>query len=178
MSAIRLFQGDITDLDVDAVVNAANSELWMGSGVAGAIKRRGGKEIEEQAKAQGPIGVGEAVITGAGSLKARHVIHAAAMGPDLATDEAKVRAATRNSLLLAERLSLRSIAFPALGTGVGGFPLADAARAMADEVLAHPATGREPSLVVLALFGQEAYNAFHAELRDRSLPECVTLEEA
>jgi len=176
MAIIRLYHGDITDLKVDAIVNAANSELWMGSGVAGAIKRRGGEEIERQAMAQGPIAVGEAVATTAGQLAARHVIHAAAMGPDLVTDEAKVREATRSSLRLADNLSLRSIALPALGTGVGGFPLADAARCMTDEVLAHLSQGSGLELVVFALYGAPAYEAFRSELCARQLPPGVTLE--
>ncbi|NPV07940.1 MAG: macro domain-containing protein [Anaerolineae bacterium] len=176
MAKIRLYRGDITELEADAIVNAANSSLWMGAGVAGAIKRRGGDEIEKEALAKGPIGVGEAVATGAGKLAARYVIHAAAMGPDLITDEEKIRAATRNTLLLADELSLRSVAFPALGTGVGGFPPAEAARAMVDEVLAHLERGTGLELIVFALFGSQTYDAFEAELSSRPLPPGVTIE--
>ena len=118
-----LVQGDICERPVGAIVNAANNHLWMGGGVAGAIKRRGGVEIEREAMAQGPIPVGRAVATGAGALAARYVIHAAVMGQDLRTDAALIREATRAALLVAEGLGVQSIAFPALGTGVGGFPL-------------------------------------------------------
>lgn len=176
MATIRLVQGDIARLDTDAIVNAANSQLWMGSGVAGAIKRWGGEEIEREAMAKGPIAVGEAVATGAGRLPARHVIHAAAMGPDLATDEDKVRRATRSALRVAGELGLRSIALPALGTGAGAFPLDNCARVMLDEVLAHLRSKSSLGLVIFALFGNVAYAAFRDELASRELPKGVTSE--
>src|SRR3972149_446583 len=103
---ITCSKGDITDSGADAIVNAANNHLWMGSGVAGAIKRKGSAEIEKEAIAKGPIAVGEAVATTGGKLKARYVIHAAAMGQDLRTDEAKIASATRNALLRAEELGI------------------------------------------------------------------------
>jgi O-acetyl-ADP-ribose deacetylase (regulator of RNase III) len=133
---IDLFPGDICQQRVDAIVNAANNHLWMGSGVAGAIKRRGGEEIEDAAVKLGPIPVGEAVVTGAGKLPAKHVIHAAAMGQDLIPTAETIGAATRNSLLRANELGLESIAFPLLGTGVGGFDVEEAARLMLEEVRA------------------------------------------
>src|SRR5262245_66105151 len=114
-ATFSLERGDITDAEVDAIVNAANSELWMGTGVAGAMKRKGGVVIEEEALRQGPIEVGEAVLTVAGNLPAMHVIHAATMGKDLKTDPEKIHAATKSSLALAEKHKLESIAFPALG---------------------------------------------------------------
>ena len=154
-------RGDITDWEVDAIVNAANSHLWMGAGVAGAIKRKGGVIIEEEAVRQGPIEVGEAVLTTAGNLAAAHVIHAAAMGQDLKTDAQKIAQATRSSLALAEKHKLTSIAFPALGTGVGGFPAAQAAEAMLGEVLKHLRTGSTSlERVVFVLYQEEAYRAF------------------
>ena len=113
---IKFVKGDITDMEVDAIVNAANNELWMGGGVAGAIKRKGGIEIEEEAVKKGPIPVGEAIVTGAGKLKAKYVIHGAVMGRDLQTDAEKIKNATINSLKRAEELGLKSIAFPAFGT--------------------------------------------------------------
>ena len=119
---IKLIQGDITDQEVDAIVNAANNHLWMGAGVAGAIKRKGGREIEDEAMKKGPIPIGEAVITSAGKLKAKYVIHAAVMGQDLTTNEEYIKNATLNSLKRAEELKIKSIAFLAFGTGVGGFP--------------------------------------------------------
>jgi len=164
MAKITLYQGDITQLDTDVIVNAANNHLWMGAGVAGAIKRAGGAEIEQEAVSKGPILVGEAVVTGAGRLKARYVIHAAAMGQDLRTDAEKIRAATANSLKQAEELGLKSIAFPALGTGVGGFPYEEAAKVMIQTIREHLAGETSLEEVVLVLYGQRAYDAFAEEL--------------
>lgn len=168
MAKITLYRGDITTLSTEAIVNAANNQLWMGGGVAGAIKRAGGEEIEREAVSKGPIPVGEAVVTGAGRLKARYVIHAAAMGYEggrmIRPTEETVRSATKNSLLRAEELGIKSIAFPALGTGVGGFPLPDAARIMIQTVREHLAGKTNLEEVVFALYGQEAYRAFEEEL--------------
>ncbi|MBI3625244.1 MAG: macro domain-containing protein [Candidatus Rokubacteria bacterium] len=154
-------RGDLTELEVDAIVNAANSHLWMGAGVASAIKRKGGVIIEEEAVRQGPVEVGEAVITTAGNLPATHVIHAAAMGQDLKTDANKIAQATRSSLAIANKHKLSSIAFPALGTGVGGFPPAQAAEAMLGAVLSH-IEGGNTSLrkIVFVLYQEEAWKAF------------------
>ena len=127
---ITILEGDITARGVDAIVNAANNELWMGSGVAGAIKAKGGVQIEREAMAQGPVNPGQAVLTSAGSLPARFVIHAAVMGQDLHTDATLIGAATASTLSLAATRGLTSIAFPALGTGVGGFPIGECARVM------------------------------------------------
>ena len=157
---IRILEGDICDRDVDGIVNAANNQLWMGGGVAGAIKRRGGRDIESEAIAEGPIPIGESVATGAGDLKAKHVIHAAVMGADLATDADNIRRATLSALALADRLGLRSIAFPALGTGVGGFPLDECARIMRQAVIDHASKGTAVSTVEFVLFGRGARKAF------------------
>jgi O-acetyl-ADP-ribose deacetylase (regulator of RNase III) len=165
MSRIKLFQGDITTLKVDAIVNAANNRLWMGGGVAGAIKRKGGAQIEAEAVRQGPVEVGESVVTGAGSLAARHVIHAAVMGQDLQTDAGKVRRATQTALQRAKELGIETLAFPALGTGVGGFPLAEAARIMIEEARNHLASETPVREITFALFGEEAYEAFKQELQ-------------
>lgn len=156
MIKVSLTQGDITDQKVDAVVNAANNHLWMGSGVAGAIKSRGGREIEDEAVGKGPVAVGEAVITGAGRLPARWVIHAAVMGQDLRTDFDKIKLATANALARAAELGVASVAFPALGTGVGGFPLREAARAM-KEAMDLADIDLEVKLV---LFENRVYNEF------------------
>jgi len=164
MARITLRQGDITPEETEAIVNAANSSLWMGGGVAGAIKRVGGREIEEEAVKKGPIPVGEAVVTGAGKLSCKYVIHAAVMGPDLVTDEEKIGAATKNSLLRAEELGLKSIAFPALGTGVGCFPYAKAAEVMIQKVREHLAKECSLEEVVFVLYGEEAYRAFEREV--------------
>src|SRR3954454_9260186 len=115
---IDIADGDIAAQDTDAVVNAANNAFWMGSGVAGALKSRGGQAIEAEAMAQGPVEPGECVITSGGELAARYVIHAAVMGQDLRTSSAVIERATRNSLAAAEAHHITSIAFPAFGTGV------------------------------------------------------------
>jgi len=159
-------RGDITDAEVDAVVNAANSELWMGTGVAGAMKRKGGVVIEEEALRQGPIDVGEAVLTVAGNLPAMHVIHAATMGKDLKTDPEKIAAATRSTLALAEKHKLESIAFPALGSGVGGVPPAQSAEAMLSTIVQHVGRGNSSlQRVVFVLYQDEAYKAFTDTLK-------------
>ena len=167
---IEILEGDIAARRVDAIVNAANSALWMGSGVAGAIKRAGGPEIEADAMRQGPIDPGQAVITGAGRLPARHVIHAAAMGEDLRTDAALIRAATSAALDLARDHGLTSIAFPALGTGVGGFPVDRCARVMLETCRDHaePAATSPQTLRTIAfvLFGAEAKDTFERVARD------------
>jgi O-acetyl-ADP-ribose deacetylase (regulator of RNase III) len=155
---IKLVQGDITEQEVDAVVNAANNHLWMGAGVAGAIKRKGGIEIETEAMGKGPIPVGEAVVTRAGSLKAKYVIHAAVMGQDLKTSEEQIRNGTLNSLKRAEELNIKSIAFPAFGTGVGGFPVEDCARIMIDAVRGFSIHAESVREVRFVLFDKESYN--------------------
>ena len=157
---IDVAEGDITQLEVDAVANAANNHLWMGAGVAGSIKRAGGDEIEREAVAKGPIAVGDAVLTGAGRLPAKWVVHGAVMGQDLRTDAALVRATTVRCLEVAEEAGARSIALPAFGTGVGGFPLADCARIMVDAVRTYDAKVLER--VVFAVFGPEAERAFRS----------------
>lgn len=161
----EVFLGDITSLEVDAIVNAANSQLWMGSGVAGAIKRASGKGIEEEAVRLGPIPVGESVVTSAGNMKTRHVIHAAAMGPDLVTNGATIRKATETALLRAREKNLSSIALPALGTGVGAFPLQDAARIMAQAVRDHCLKETSLRKVVFAVLGQAALEEFTEALK-------------
>ena len=164
MTKIEVYHGDITQLELDALVNAANNRLWMGGGVAGALKRAGGKEIEAEAVKKGAIPIGEAVVTGAGRLKARYIIHAAVMGQDLKTDAEKIRQATKNSLLRAGELGIKSIAFPALGTGVGGFPLDECARIMISEVRQHSAGATGLERVVFVLYNEPAYQAFKQAL--------------
>jgi O-acetyl-ADP-ribose deacetylase (regulator of RNase III) len=159
---LEVVEGDITELEVDAIANAANNALWMGSGVAGAIKRAGGGEIEREAVALGPIEVGGAVATGAGRLPAKHVIHGAVMGQDLRTNDELVRATTQRCLGLADDLGCRSLALPAFGTGVGGFPLDECARIMVAAVRAHEPLSLER--VVFAVFGDGARQAFEAAL--------------
>jgi O-acetyl-ADP-ribose deacetylase (regulator of RNase III) len=151
--------GDITRLEVEAVVNAANTQLWMGGGVAGAIKRAGGAEIEREAMARGPIRIGDAVATAGGRLPARYVIHAATMGSDLITSADAIRSAAASSLRLAESMEIASLAIPLLGTGVGGFSLDEAAALMAGAVAAHAHRAGRPSRVVLVGFDDEARQA-------------------
>lgn len=158
---IKIIRADITSLECDAIVNAANNKLEMGGGVAGAIKKKGGKEIEEEALKKGPIDIGEAIATSAGKLRAKYVIHAATMGMDFRTDEEKIRNSCRNSLKVANNLKLGSLAFPALGCGVGAFPLLASAKIMAQEVLRH-LREEESSLkeIIFSLYDQEAFDIF------------------
>jgi O-acetyl-ADP-ribose deacetylase (regulator of RNase III) len=159
---VELIEGDIAHCHTDAIVNAANNHLWMGAGVAGAIKRAGGEEIEAEAIKLGPIAVGEVAVTGAGRLPARHVIHAAVMGQDLIPSADSIRACTRSALAAADGLKLASVAFPALGTGVGGFSLSRCAEIMGAEVRAFRPTHLDR--VVFALYGNTAFEAFQREI--------------
>jgi len=158
---IKVVMGDITELRVDAIVNAANNRLLMGGGVAGAIKRKGGSIIEEEALSKGPLEIGQAIATGAGELAAKYVIHAATMGMDFKTDEVKIRSAARNALYAADVLKIFSVAFPALGCGTGGFPLLASAKIMAQESLRH-LRQQKSSLkeIIFCLNNQEAFSIF------------------
>jgi O-acetyl-ADP-ribose deacetylase len=157
---LTVILGDITEQATDAVVNAANNHLWMGSGVAGAIKAKGGQEIEREAMKLGPIEPGQAVTTTAGRLKARYCIHAAAMGQDLVTSADLISKATRRSLTEAARQGLDSISFPALGTGVGGFPVEACARLMIAAALSHSRSNEKPGSVTFVLRDEPAFGAF------------------
>ena len=157
---IELVEGDITEQDVDAIVNAANSALVLGAGVAGAIARRGGPSIQRECDAHGPIEVGEAAITGAGDLVARFVIHAAGMPPGGQADEESVRSAVRRSLALASERGLCSIAFPAIGAGIGGFSMQRCAEVSLEEVRAHLAGPTSLEVVRFVLLGEPAYRVF------------------
>ena len=159
---IEVVQGDIAAQDTEAIVNAANNHLWMGAGSAGAIVRAGGREIEDEAIRQGPIAVGESVVTSGGRLLAQHVIHAAAMGQDLSTSEENIRAATDSALRRAEELQIASVSFPALGTGVGGFPLDQAAKIMIGVARRHSGGQRSVRTVRFVLFDEAAFAAFRA----------------
>ncbi len=159
---IKVIQGDITELKVDAIVNAANNKLIMGGGVAGAIKRKGGVSIEEEATKKGPIKIGEAVATAAGELPAQYVIHAATMGLDHQTDESKIRNAAKNALAVAKKLKVKSVAFPALGCGVGGFPLLASAKIMAQEVLKYLRDNEEClEEIIFCLYDKKAFDIFN-----------------
>jgi O-acetyl-ADP-ribose deacetylase (regulator of RNase III) len=163
---IEIVEGDISAQATDAIVNAANDALWMGAGVAGAIKARGGQTIEDEAVTQGPVEPGTCVMTSGGSLPARHVIHAAVMGQDLKTSAQLIAKATANALAIAEAHELGSMSLPAFGTGVGGFPIDDCARLMVAAIKAHVSSARSLRLVRVVLFGPRPYGAFDQVARD------------
>ena len=164
MAEIALWNGDICDLEVDAIVNPANVTLWMATGTGGAIKRAGGDEIEFAAVRQGPASMGDAVVTPAGTLAARYVIHAVSLDRDRRTSAAVIERALRSTFARARELGVESLAIPALGTGVGGFPLEEAARVTIATV--HDELARSPqiSTVIMALRGAAAYEVFRAAL--------------
>ena len=161
MARLEVAQADVTKLEVDAIANAANTQLAHGGGVAGAISRAGGPDIQRESNECAPIGLGEAVETGAGDLPARWVIHAATMELGGPTSAEIVEQATRSTLAAAERLGCRSLALVAFGTGVGGFPLDDAARIMVGVAREHDGALER---IVFAVHGQAAEQAFSAEL--------------
>jgi len=165
---ILITKGDITESNNEAIVNAANNEFYMGGGVAGAIKKKGGKIIEEEAIKQGPVDVGNVVITKAGVLKAKYVIHAATMKMDFKTDEGIVRKAARNTFKLTQEKKISSIAFCALGCGVGGFSYEAASKIMAQEVFRYLQETNEPTLkkIEFVLFSEEALKIFKKNIGD------------
>jgi len=152
---LEIRQGDITTYRGDAIVNAANNRLWLGSGVAGAIRRAGGPAIQEECERHGPIRVGEAAITGAGALPVRWVIHAAAMG-DEPVSERSIRESTIASLRLAARHGVRRIAFPILGSGIGGFDFRRAAQVMIEAIRATPEAGGFDEIVLYGFRPEDA----------------------
>ncbi len=157
---IVLCEGDITEEAVDAIVNAANSELVLGAGVAGAICEKGGPSIQAECDAIGAIEVGDAAVTGAGELKARYVIHAAGMPPGGAATEESIRSSLHRSLELACERECRSIAIPAIGAGVGGFSTQRCAEIMLAEVREHLAGQTTLEEVRFVLFGEPTYRVF------------------
>ncbi len=164
-TSIELVQGDITDLDTDAIVNAANSALQLGGGVAGAIRRKGGPAIQEECNRIGGTEVGGAVITTGGNLKARHVIHA--VGPRMGEgdEDEKLRNATRSSLTLADGKGLKTIAFPAISTGIFGFPLERCARIMLDTTIDYLKGPTGLERILCCLFDSKAFNVFVEQLK-------------
>jgi O-acetyl-ADP-ribose deacetylase (regulator of RNase III) len=158
---IHIQQGDITEMDVDAIVNAANNDLILGAGVAGAIYRKGGESIQQECTEIGSIPVGYAAITRAGQLKARYVIHAASMGlGDVRTTAKSLRTSTAHSLRIAAEYKLKSIAFPAVGTGVSGFPMDECAQIMLTEVIQHLKGETSLDSVYFVLFDSRARDTF------------------
>ncbi len=168
MSRIELWNGDICELEVDVIVNPANLSLWMATGVGGAIKRAGGDDIEFAAVRQAPVPLGGSVVTTAGMLAARAVIHAVSLDRDRRTSGPVIEAAVRSAMALAREIGATSIAFPALGTGVGGYPLEDAAATTVATV--RDELSRSPGIehVIFALRGAAPYQAFSAALAERT----------
>lgn len=158
---ILIRKGDITEIDVDAVVNAANTELILGAGVAGAIRQKGGPSIQAECDKLGPVKLGEAAVTGGGELKARYVIHAAGMRPGGVVTAESLENSTRNSLFKADSAGVSSMAFPAIGTGVGGFPLEECAEIMISTVSGY-LIDKESGIktVYFVLFDEHAYRVF------------------
>jgi O-acetyl-ADP-ribose deacetylase (regulator of RNase III) len=163
---IVIQQGDLTEMDTDAIVNAANNDLQLGGGVAGAIRRKGGPAIQEECDAIGSIPVGGAAITSGGKLRARFVIHAASMQLGGETTARALRGSTAHSLRIAEERGLRSIAFPAVGTGIAGFPIADCARIMLREVAEHLKKRSSLEKIHFVLFDAQALAEFEKALAE------------
>jgi O-acetyl-ADP-ribose deacetylase len=165
---IILQQGDLTEMDVDAIVNAANNDLQLGGGLAGVIRRRAGESIQRECNQIGSIPVGGAALTSGGKLKARHIIHAASMELGGHTTSRALRTATAHSLRIAAERGLRTIALPAIGTGIGGFPLSECADIMLREAVAHLKCPTSLEIVYFVLFDAKALAAFEKELRAMS----------
>jgi len=157
---LTLIEGNIVSLDTEAIVNAANTSLVLGGGVAGAIRRYGGPTIQEECNKIGPIRVGEAVLTGAGNLKARHVIHAAGPVYGEGDEELKLASATLSCLNIAKDREIRTIAFPAISTGIFGFPMKECSQIMLKVALEFLSKNAFPEEIVMCLYGHEAYSIF------------------
>src|ERR1700758_4475470 len=149
---IVLMQGDLTEMEVDAIVNAANNDLQLGGGVAGAIRRAGGPDIQDECDAHGPVRVGEAAITGAGRLRARYVIHAASMSLGGRATRGALKSSLDEVFRLARMHEVRTLAVPAVGTGIAGFPIDECARVMAESLRAALTQGWKASEVRFVLF--------------------------
>ncbi len=160
---IRILQGDITDSECEAIVNAANTDLWLGSGVSGAILKKGGDRIQKECNAIGPIDLGEAAVTSGGNLKAKYVIHAASMDFENPTTEESLYDSIKNCLLRAEELEVKSIAFPAIGTGVGEFEIQDCAELMLGELLLRLKHNASLEKIEIVLYDEETFRIFQEE---------------
>jgi O-acetyl-ADP-ribose deacetylase (regulator of RNase III) len=163
---IEIRQGDITEMDVDAIVNAANNDLQLGGGLAGAIRRKGGARIQAECDEIGTIPVGGAAITSGGNLKARHIIHAASMQLGGGASAQSLRSSTAHALRIAAQHGLKSIAFPAVGAGIGGFPMRECAEIMLRETVKHFENPTSIERVCFVLFDKEALAAFEGAFRD------------
>jgi O-acetyl-ADP-ribose deacetylase len=163
---IEIRQGDLTEMGTDAIVNAANNDLQLGGGVAGAIRRKGGPQIQAECNEIGTIPVGGAAITSGGNLKARYVIHAASMQLGGRTSAQALRSSTIHALRIAAQNGLKTIAFPAVGTGIAGFPLRECAEIMLREAARHLEGETPIEKVYFVLFDKEALAAFEEAFRD------------
>ena len=159
---VVIIAGDLVDQEVDAIVNAANNDLQLGGGVAGAIRRAGGPSIQDECDAHGPVRVGEAAITGAGRMHARYVIHAASMSLGGRTTRASLKSSMDDVFRLARMHEVRSLAVPAVGTGIAGFPIDECARVMAESLKAALTGGWPAAEVRFVLFGEDAKTPFEA----------------
>lgn len=164
---IVIIDGDLVEQKVDAIVNAANNELILGGGVAGAIRRRGGPAIQRECDAHGPINVGEAAITGGGDLPARHVIHAASMQLGGRTKSDSLRSSMDHAFRLAREHGVRTIAIPAVGTGIAGFPMDECARIMRGCVDRALSDGWQPVEIRFVMFGEGALTVFDESFHAR-----------
>ena len=164
-STIQLIKGDITESSADAVVNAANTQVILGGGVAGAIRRKGGPKIQAECDKKGPISVGEAAITTAGALKAKFVIHAAGPRQGEGDEKRKLKNATLNSLRIADENNLRSITFPAISTGIFGFPIDLCVKIMLDTTVDYLKGATCLKEISFCLFDESAYNTFESYLQ-------------
>ena len=164
-SVIELVQGDITELETDAIVNAANGQLVLGGGVAGAIRRKGGPAIQQECNEKAPIGVGQAVITTGGDLKAKYVIHA--VGPRMGegNENEKLKNATLNSLKVADENNLKSISFPAISSGIFGFPIERCAKIMLSTTIEYLKGQTSLEKVVFCLYGSSSFQVFENQLK-------------
>jgi O-acetyl-ADP-ribose deacetylase (regulator of RNase III) len=167
-SILELVRGDITEMETDAIVNAANAQLVLGGGVAGAIRKKGGTAIQEECNRIGGTQVGGAVITTGGNLKAKHVIHA--VGPRMGEgdEDRKLRDATLNSLKIADQQHLEGISFPAISTGIFGYPLDRCAQIMLSTTIEYLAGETGLRRIVFCLYGEESFSAFVDELRKQT----------
>ncbi len=163
---IVLQQGDLTEMDADAIVNAANNDLKLGGGLAGVIRRKAGESVQRECDAIGAIPVGGAAITSAGKLKARHIIHAASMQLGGLTTGRALRTSTAHSLRIASEKGLRTVAFPAIGTGIGGFPLSECAAIMLKEAAEHLKHPTSLEKIYFVLFDKTSLSAFEKALRE------------
>ena len=171
---IVIQQGDLTEMQTDAIVNAANNDLMLGGGVAGAIRRKGGEEIQRECDAIGSIPVGYAAITTGGDLPAKFVIHAASMRLGGSTTAEALRKSTAHALRIAAERGLKTLAFPAVGTGIAGFPLQDCAEIMLQEAARHLANGTSLEMIHFVLFDEAAVEAFRSTWKRMQISDSAT----